>query len=131
MQWIERFLSYALQPDKRIADLTSNDFKEFLSHLALKQRVSASTQNQAFNAILFLFRNVLNLNPEGINNAVRAKRGVRVSVVFMVDEVKQLFSHRNGLNRLIAELLYGSGMRLTEVARLRVKDIDMAADTIY
>lgn len=132
MQWSERFLHYVVQTEnKGFADISATEFKNFLSHLAMKLRVSASTQNQAFSAVLFLFRNVLHIIPEGLDESVRAKRGFKVPVVLTVDEVKRLFSHMAGLNRLLAELLYGSGMRLMEVARLRVKDIDLGADTLY
>ena len=131
LQWIERFFSYALVEEKQLADLASNDFKNFLSHLAMKQRVSASTQNQAFNAVLFLYRHVLGVETCELGNTVRAKRGQKLPAVFTLDEVRQLFSHMNGLYLLMAEMLYGSGMRLMELARLRVKDIDFAASTIF
>lgn len=133
LQWIERFLEYALQTGKKktISDISAEDFKHFISHLALKQRVSSSTQNQAFNAILFLFRNVLCKETGELGNTVRAKRGKKLPVVFSVDEVKSLFAHMSGKNLLIAELLYGSGLRLMELARLRVKDIDFDANTIF
>jgi len=131
VQWGGRFLTYALEPGKKIADLTADDFTNFLSHLALKQKVSASTQNQAFNAILFLFRHVLHKDPENLSNAVRAKRGIRLPTVLSTDEVKQIFTHMNGTNLLIAELIYGCGLRLMELCRLRVKDIDFAANTIF
>ena len=132
LQWIERFFSYALASEnKKIEDLSSADFKNFLSHLALKQRVSSSTQNQAFNAILFLFRHVLNKETENLGDTVRAKRGQKLPVVLTVEEVRQLFSHMNGTNLMIAELLYGAGLRLMELARLRVQDIDFDADIIF
>jgi integron integrase len=132
LQWIERFFSYALtSKNKKIGDLSSADFKNFLSHLALKQRVSSSTQNQAFNAILFLFRHVLNKEIENLGDTVRAKRGQKLPVVLTVEEVRQLFSHMNGTNLMIAELLYGAGLRLMELARLRVQDIDFDANIIF
>jgi len=131
LQWSGRFLDYVITTEKKeLSAISSADFKDFLSHLALKQRVSASTQNQAFSAVLFLFRNVLHIIPEGLDETVRAKRGLKLPVVFTADEVKRLFSQMSGQSRLIAELLYGSGMRLMEVARIRVKDIDFDADTI-
>ena len=107
------------------------DFKNFLSHLALKQRVSSSTQNQAFNAILFLFRQVLVKETGDLGDTVRAKRGQKLPVVLSVDEVKRLFEQMTGTNRLIAELLYGAGLRLMELARLRVQDIDFDSNTIF
>jgi len=132
IQWCERFLDYVIQIEKKgLSAVSSKEFKNFLSHLALNQKVSASTQNQAFSAVLFLFRNVLHIIPEGIDDSVRAKRGFKVPVVFTVDEVRTLFLNMSGHALLIAELLYGSGMRLMEVARLRVKDIDFGADTLF
>ncbi len=131
LQWVERFLSYALQGDRKLSELSSREFKDFLSHLALKQKVSASTQNQAFNAILFLFRHVLAKETGDLKDTVRAKRGQKLPVVFSVEEVKALFAQMSGLTKLITELLYGSGMRLMEVARLRVKDIDFDAKTVF
>jgi integron integrase len=94
-------------------------------------RPASSTQNQAFNAILFLFRNVLGKEIGDLSNTVRAKRGLKLPVVFSVDEIKSLFAHMSGKSLLIAELLYGSGLRLMELARLRVKDIDFDANTIF
>jgi len=132
LQWIKRFLDYTLQTGKKkISDIAAEDFKNFISHLALKEKVSSSTQNQAFNAILFLFRNVLSKEVGELGNTVRAKRGQKLPVVFSVDEIKSLFSQMTGKNLLIAELLYGSGLRLMELARLRVKDIDFDANAIF
>jgi integron integrase len=133
LQWIERFFDYALQTDKKkgISDIGTEDFKNFISHLALKQKVSSSTQNQAFNAVLFLFRNILGKETGDLGNTIRAKRGQKMPVVFSVDEVKSLFAHMAGRNLLIAELLYGAGLRLMELARLRVKDIDFDSNTIF
>lgn len=132
VQWVERFFDYILQSTpKKIEEMTAEDLKNFLSHLALKQRVSSSTQNQAFNAVLFLFRNVLNRDIGNIDTTVRAKRGPKLPVVLTVEEVKRILEQMTGTNRLIAELLYGAGLRLMELARLRVKDIDFDANTIF
>jgi integron integrase len=131
VQWIERFLAYALKPGKRISGVTDDDFKDYLSHLALKQKVSASTQNQAFNAILFLFRHVFHADPKNLNTVVRAKRGIRLPTVLSTDEVKRIFTHMNGTSLLMLELIYGCGLRLMEMCRLRVKDVDFAANTIF
>jgi integron integrase len=132
-QWMERFFNYALQTGKKkkISDIVTEDFKNFISHLALKQKVSSSTQNQAFNAILFLFRNVLGKEVGDLSNTVRAKRGQKLPVVFSLDEVKSLFTQMAGKNLMIAELLYGAGLRLMELARLRVKDIDFDANIVF
>jgi integron integrase len=131
LHWIKRFISYAITPERQLSDLTTEDFRNYLSHLAMKQRVSASTQNQAFNAVLFLYRHVLGKETGNLGNTVRAKSGQKLPAVFTVDEMKQLFGQMNGIYRLIAELIYGSGMRVMEFARLRVKDIDFGADTIF
>lgn len=114
-----------------MTDLTSEDIRDFLSRLALRQRVSSSTQNQAFNALLFLFRNVLNKEIGNLDTTVRAKRGTKLPVVLSVDEIKAVFQHLSGQGLLIGQLLYGAGFRLMELARLRVKDIDFGADTIF
>jgi hypothetical protein len=75
IQWIQRFFSYALRGEKKLSDLSTTEFKDFLSHLAMKERVAASTQNQAFNAVLFLYRHVLGKETGDLGNTVRAKRG--------------------------------------------------------
>ena len=134
MDWAERFFQYAShvkKKDVQSASLDSRDIKDFLSYLALKRRVSASTQNQAFNALLFLFRGVLKIEPGDLSKAVRAKRGQRLPVTLSIEEVQKLFKHVKGLNLLILQLLYGSGLRLMELARLRVKDIDFGQNLIF
>lgn len=131
LQWIERFLEYARQTAKKsITETDSTDFKNFLSHLDLVKRISASTQNQAFNAILFFFRYVLGKEVGNLADTVRAKRGQKLPVVFSVEEVKRLLTCMNGKDLIVAGLLYGSGLRLMELARLRVKDIDMDLNTL-
>jgi integron integrase len=132
LQWIKRFLEYVRQTGKKETStaLETTDCKNFLSHLALKEKVSSSTQNQAFNAILFLFRNVLCKDMGNLADTVRAKRGQKLPVVFSVGEVKTLLDCLNGRDLLIAGLLYGAGLRLMELARLRVKDIDTDLNTV-
>jgi integron integrase len=132
LQWIKRFLDYARQIGRKetVAELGTDDCKNFLSYLALKEKVSASTQNQAFNAILFLFRHVLCKDMGNMAETVRAKRGQKLPVVFSANEVKRLLACLNGRDLLIAGLLYGSGLRLMELARLRVKDVDMDLNTL-
>jgi integron integrase len=102
------------------------EIEVFLTHLAVEGKVAASTQNQALAALLFLYGKVLEIRLERVK-AVRAKRPVRLPVVLSVDEVRKLLdSMPHGLYRLLAELMYGTGMRLLECCRLRVKDIDFA-----
>ena len=95
----------------------------FLSDLAVNGKVAASTQNQAFNALLFLYREVLHQPFENIQ-AVRANRPIRVPAVLTPDEVKQVIVAMSGLPQLVVKLLYGSGLRLLEALRLRVHDLD-------
>ncbi len=102
----------------------------FLSHLATKRRVSASTQNQALNAILFLYREVLHRDLDWLDGIVRAKRPIRLPVVLTREEVQAVLDHMRGVPLLMASLLYGAGLRLLECARLRVKDIDLARGDI-
>ncbi|MBN1613504.1 MAG: integron integrase [Deltaproteobacteria bacterium] len=131
LHWIERFLEYARQTGgKTISETGESDFKNFLSHLALKQRVSASTQNQAFNAVLFFFRHILGKEAGNLAHTVRAKRGKKLPVVFSVEEVRRLWACMTGRDLLIAGLIYGAGLRLMELARLRVKDIDFDLNTV-
>ena len=102
----------------------------YLSSLATEGRVSASTRNQALNAILFLYNEVLSKKIGLIDGVVRAKRPQRLPVVLTKDEVKRVFDRINGAPRLMAILLYGAGLRLMECCRLRVKDIDFSRNEI-
>jgi integrase len=100
----------------------------FLSHLAVEGKVSASTQNQALSALVFLYKDVLDTPVGWLSALVRAKRPLRVPVVFTKDEVRRVFARLKGRGTpaLVAGVLYGTGMRLLEALRLRVKDIDFA-----
>lgn len=92
----------------------------------MDQKVSGSTQNQALNAILFLYREILKQDLEGRINAIRAKRPKRLPTVLSQEEVRRVLDAMPGTPQLIAKLLYGSGLRLMEAIRLRVKDLDFA-----
>src|SRR5438105_12495569 len=102
----------------------AEEVTEFLTDLATNGKVAAATQNQAMSALLFLYREVLNQKIEWLENVERAKRPVRQPVVLTKDEVDKVFAHLQGMPRLMAGLLYGSGLRLMECVRLRVKDVD-------
>jgi site-specific recombinase XerD len=125
VDWLRRYITYSMRthatPRARIDAPTIRDF---LAHLALRRDVSASTQNQAFHAMLFVCRHVLGLNVEEMNLGVRAKRGDRLPVVMSVTEVRDLIHRMSGTTRLMASLIYGGGLRVSECCRLRVKDID-------
>jgi integron integrase len=103
---------------------TQDDVRAFLSHLALERRVSASTQNQAFNALLFLYRTVLGIELTDMGENVRAKRGSRLPVVLSVEETRNVIDRVEEPYRLMVKLLYGGGLRVSELVDLRVKDID-------
>ena len=121
--WVERFLQ--LHPAQNPQDLETvgeNEVKEFLSNLAVEGQVAASTQNQAFSALLFFFQKVLKRELQLVD-AVRAKRPIRLPVVLSRDEVTRLLAALGGRDLLMAQLLYGSGLRMMEVLRLRVKDV--------
>lgn len=102
----------------------------FLSSLAVKGRVAASTQNQALSALLFLYREVLEVDVPWLDDVVRAKRPQRLPIVLTRDEVRAVLRPLRGVPRLMASLLYGSGLRLLECCRLRVQDIDFASNQI-
>jgi integrase len=102
----------------------------FLSSLASEQRVSASTQNQALNAILFLYRHVLSKDIGYVDGVIRAKKPRRLPVVLTKEEVKRVLGRLGGTPWLMAMLLYGAGLRLMECCRLRVKDIDFSQNQI-
>lgn len=104
--------------------------RAFLTHLAVNHRVSASTQNQALNAIVFMYRNVVGRDPGEIGAFGRAKRPKRLPTVLTRDEVKRVLAHLEGTYGLMARLLYGTGMRLMECVRLRIKDVDFTRGTI-
>lgn len=126
--WIKQFIFF--HSKRHPAEMGTPEITEFLSHLAEKRKVSASTQNQAFNALIFLYKHVLEIELKGRINSVRAKQTLRLPVVMSREEVSRVLSTMNGTNRLMAGLLYGCGMRLNEVVSLRVKDIDFASDLI-
>lgn len=134
LDWVKRFYAYVINIKKKEAatkELDKSDVKDFLSYLAIKQRVSSSTQNQAFNALLFLFRDVLDIELGDLGKTVRAKRGPKLPVVLTPEEVQELFKNMKGRSLLILQLLYGAGLRLMELARLRVKDIDFGSNLIF
>ncbi|MDZ4165787.1 MAG: integron integrase [Smithellaceae bacterium] len=129
LDWVKRFFEYRGSVKGGAGGETPGaaDIRDFLSHLAVSRQVSASTQNQAFNALLFLFKGVLNIEIGDLNSAVRAKRGPKLPVVLTLEEVRQTFTFMEGTSLLMAQLIYGAGLRLMELFRLRVKDIDFGA----
>jgi integrase len=126
--WVRRF--YLFMKGRSPYSLESRDVKDFMTYLAAERNVAISTQNQAFNAILFLFRHILEKSIDNIGEAIRAKRTRRLPVVLSKKELESLLSHLSGLNLLMAKVIYGCGLRLQECLQLRVKDIDFERSTI-
>jgi integron integrase len=124
VDWIKRYIYFHDKTHPK--DLGAQDVEAFLTHLAVAGKVSASTQNQAKSAILFLYREVLEIQLPWLDNVTQAKAPKRLPVVLTVAEVQAVLGRMNGTYLLIASLLYGGGMRLMEAVRLRVKDVDFA-----
>jgi integron integrase len=127
-EWIRRFLLYTRLKSPMTAK--PEHVKRFLTHLAVERKVTASTQNQAFNALLFLYREVLGQDFGDFRNTIRAKQSKRIPVVLTKDEIKQVFNHLSDKHCLMLKLIYASGIRVTECVRLRVKDLDFGNQSI-
>ncbi len=125
-KWVEDFL-VVNQGKENIGEREINDY---LKNLALKKNISASTQNQALAALLFYFRFILNTPVTELGSVIRAKKSERIPVVFSRDEVSRVIGNLYGQKKLIAKLLYGTGMRLNEALSLRVLDIDFDQNEI-
>lgn len=126
--WIKRFILFHQKRHPR--DLSADEISEFLTHLAVEGRVAASTQNQALNALVFLYRQVLKIELPRLEGVIRARQKRRLPVVLTREETTAVMAHLSHTKHLIASLLYGSGLRLMEAVRLRVKDLDFARGEI-
>lgn len=128
ISWIMRYIYFndKTHPDK----LGKEDIEKFLTYLATKREVSSSTQNQALNAILFLYKQVLNRDMEQDFQFVRAKRSRHLPTVFTREEVQSILNFLDGIHWLIASLLYGSGLRMNEALKLRVKDVNLDSNLL-
>ena len=126
--WVRRFLFF--HSGKNPRELAGNDITEFLSFLAVKEKVSASTQNQALCAIVFLFKEVLSKEIGNLGATLWAKKPKFLPVVLSTYEIRVILSNLSGVQKIIGCLLYGTGMRLAEALRLRVKDIDFQRNMI-
>lgn len=129
VQWARRFILFHRK--RHPAEMHDAEVVQFLTHLAVKRNVAANTQNQALNALVFLYKNVLDRPLGDISAATRAKKPKNLPVVLNRDEVKQLLIRLKGVHRMVGGLLYGSGLRLTECLRLRVKDVDFEYSCIH
>ncbi len=122
VHWIRRFIYF--HGKRHPLEMGETEVGAFLTHLAVKENVGASTQNQALSALLFLYRHVLKREFGWLDNVERAKRSKRLPVVFTKEEVRAVLHRLEGTKSLMAGLLYGGGLRLMECIRLRVKDLD-------
>jgi integron integrase len=128
VSWASRFLVFC-EP-RQAESLGADDVARFLTQLATKGRVSASTQNQAFSALLFLLQDALGRELGDVRGVTRAKRPVRVPLVLARGEMDAVLGAMHGIPRLMAQLMYGAGLRLLECCRLRAKDVDFARHEI-
>lgn len=122
VQWVKQFVLF--HKKRHPLEMGEGEVGEFLTYLATERNVSASTQNQALSALLFLYKMVLNRPLENLESLPRPKKPERIPVVFTRDEIRAVMAHIPGDQALMASLLYGSGLRLMECLRLRVKDVD-------
>ncbi len=128
--WIKHYILF--HGKRHPKDMGKEEIEEFLTFLAVKKRVSPTTQNQAFAALLFLYREILGADMSEWNiQALRAKERKHIPVVLTKDEVWIVLQNLNGIYRLIVTLMYGCGLRMSEVLNLRIKDVDMGFDKVY
>jgi integron integrase len=126
--WIDRFIRF--NHGQHPEELSEKEIGKFLTHLAVRENVAASTQNQALSALIFLFKEILKKEVGNIENILWAKKPKRMPVVFTMEEMRAVLAQLNGTYRLMALLLYGAGLRLIECLRLRILDIDFAYQQI-
>jgi len=122
-KWIKEFILF--NNKKHPANLGAEEIKKYLSHLAVDRNLSPSSQHVALNSIVFLYKNVLKLDLGDFSKFVQSKKSRKIPVVFSKNEAKLVLSNLDGTNKIICGLLYGSGLRLMEALRLRIKDVDL------
>lgn len=128
VHWIKEYILF--HHKRHPLELGADDVSQFLSYLAETKQVASSTQNQAASALLFLYREVLAQPLPWLDQVQKAKKPAKLPVVFTKEEVRQVMARLDGTKWLMATLLYGSGLRLMECLRLRVKDIDFEVNQI-
>lgn len=117
---------------KHPKEMGKHEIEQFLTYLAVEKNVSPTTQNQAFNAILFLYREILGIDMSTWNiQALRAKRKEHMPVVLSIEEVRQIIFYMNGVYKLMLQMMYGCGLRMSELLRLRIKDVDFGLQNLY
>lgn len=127
--WIKRFILF--NNKRHPKDLGEQELTNFLSHLAVKRRVSSSTQNLALCAIVFMYKHVFKRELTLLPNTIRARTPTRVPTVLTHDEALSIINHMNGKYQVMFSMLYGCGLRKTELLKLRIKDIDFAAKSVF
>ncbi len=128
LSWVKRFERFCDQ--KSPANITQEHLKKYLTYLAMQRQVAIATQNQAFNALLFLYRYVLAIEINNLDNVPRAVKKRKLPVVLSLKEIHCIFTRMSGIHLLMAELIYGSGLRLEECLSLRIKDLDFENNII-
>ena len=128
VNWIRNFILF--HSKRHPTEMDESDVSQYLTYLAVRKNVAASTQNQALSAILFLYREVIKKEIGWVDGVERAKRPQRVPVVFTRDEVKKILIHLEGTKWIMASLLYGAGLRLRDCVRLRIKDVDFGCNQV-
>lgn len=128
INWIKRFILF--HNKKHPKDMGEKDINSFLTHLAVKERLSASTQNQALCAIVFLYKHVLKKEPGDFGDVIWSKKAKKIPVVFTQEEIKAVLDQLSGVHWIMAMLLYGAGLRLSECLGLRIKDVDFGYNQI-
>jgi integron integrase len=128
LQWIKRFILY--HHKRHPINMGAQEINQYLTYLAVKAKVAASTQNQALNAIIFMYRELFQRESVDVGDFIRAQKTHRLPMVLTRDEINDLFLHLNGIPKIVAGLLYGSGLRIMEGVRLRIKDIDFKYKSI-
>jgi len=130
VHWIKHYIFF--HNKKHPVKMAKNEIEEYLTFLATKKQVSPSTQNQAFNAILFLYKEVLGIDTTEWNiQALRAQERKHIPVVLTTQEVQKVLQNLTGIYKLVVTLMYGCGLRMNEVLNIRIKDIDFGFDKLY
>ncbi|MCF6174031.1 MAG: integron integrase [Campylobacteraceae bacterium] len=128
--WIKHYIFF--HDKKHPVEMGKSEIEKFLTYLAVKKRVSPTTQNQAFSALLFLYRDVLGIDMSEWNiQSLRAQERKRIPVVLTREEVQKIILNTSGIYNLIISLMYGCGLRMNEVLNLRIKDLDFGYDKVY
>jgi integron integrase len=126
--WCKQYILF--HKKRHPKDMAKNEIESFLNYLVTQRRLSASSQSQALNAIVFMYKHVLELEPGWLDSLARAKRKKFLPTVLSVNEVRTILGHMSGTPKLMAEIIYGTGMRVSECTQLRIKDIDFDLKTI-